>query len=55
MQRNSLTQEEALVRIRSQMKLLDKVKLATYCLDNSGDLDDLAKQVGHLVPRVLGG
>lgn len=53
MKRNSLTKEEALLRIRNQIPLIDKVKMADYCVDNSGDLLDLEKQINKLVNTLL--
>jgi dephospho-CoA kinase len=35
--RDGLTEQEALQRIRSQMPLAEKVKLADHVIDNSGD------------------
>jgi dephospho-CoA kinase len=37
MARDGIGREEALLKIRSQMPLADKAKLADYVIDNSGD------------------
>lgn len=44
-----LTKEEASLRIQNQLPMVDKVKMATYCVDNSGDMEDLEKQIQKLV------
>jgi len=49
MQRNRLTVEAAQLRINSQWSMIDKVKKAHYCLDNSGDQEDLNKQLKNLI------
>ena len=49
MLRNHLSASEAKLRIANQMPLIDKVKLADRCLDNSGDVDDLKYQVDRLL------
>lgn len=51
--RSSLGVEEAYLRIKNQLPMIDKVKIAEHCVDNSGDLDDLEKQLKRLV-RFLG-
>ncbi|MGE5446654.1 MAG: dephospho-CoA kinase [Ignavibacteriales bacterium] len=44
-QRVGLSREEALLRIKSQMPISEKVKHATYVIDNSGDLEETRDQV----------
>lgn len=44
-QRVGLSREEALLRIKSQMPISEKVKHATYVIDNSGDLEETRNQV----------
>lgn len=44
-----LTLEEASLRLKSQLPMVDKVKMADYCLDNSGDTEDLEKQIKKLL------
>lgn len=51
--RNGYTREEALARIRSQMPDEEKVKLADYILDNSGDLDSLYAQVDIVYAKLI--
>lgn len=43
--RNNLTKKEALQRIKSQIPMKEKVKMADYVIDNSGSLDKTKKQV----------
>lgn len=52
-ERNALSREEALSRIKSQMPLSEKVKYATYVIDNSGTLDEMRKQVEEVWKRIL--
>jgi dephospho-CoA kinase len=47
MQRDQLTEQQALDRINSQMPLAIKCDRADVILDNSGSLADLLKQVDH--------
>lgn len=42
------TREEALARIRAQMSSMEKAAHATYVIDNSGSLEDTARQVNAL-------
>lgn len=49
MARNGYSKEEALLRISNQIDLIDKVKMSTYCVDNSGDTEDLQKQLVKLL------
>ena len=43
--RNNLSKEEALQRIKSQMPMKEKVKIADYVIDNSNSLDTTREQV----------
>jgi len=43
--RDGLSREEALTRIKSQMPLSEKMKYATYVIDNSGTLEETREQV----------
>jgi len=43
--RDNLSKEEALQRIKSQMPMKEKVKMADYVIDNSNSLDKTKKQV----------
>lgn len=43
--RNNLSKEEALQRIKSQMPMKEKVRMADYVIDNSSSLDKTKKQV----------
>ncbi len=53
MKRNSLTKEEALSRISNQIPLIQKVKWATHCVDNSGDMEDLENQIRRLIAALV--
>ena len=44
MKRNCLSEEEALLRIESQMDIEEKKRLATYVIDNSKDLKHLQQE-----------
>lgn len=45
MKRNSITQEEALNRIKSQMSSIEKVKLADYTINNNLDVTNTYIQI----------
>lgn len=51
--RNGFTREEALSRIRSQMPEEEKVKLADFVIDNSGDLKSLYEQVDSIYGKLI--
>lgn len=53
MKRNSLTRDEALLRISNQLPLIQKVKWANYCVDNSGDIESLDKQIKKLLESLV--
>jgi dephospho-CoA kinase len=48
MKRNSLSREEAELRIKSQMPQEDKMKHANYLIDTSGEFADTRRQVETL-------
>ncbi|GAB5588264.1 Dephospho-CoA kinase cab5 [Umbelopsis nana] len=52
MKRDNMSEEAATQRIRSQMPLSEKVKLADIVLDNSSDLNQLKLQVRDLTARL---
>jgi dephospho-CoA kinase len=52
MDRNGLTNDEACLRVANQLPMTDKVSLANYCVDNSGDLADLEKQIRYLLSKI---
>ncbi len=52
--RNSLSQGQAEQRIMSQMPLSEKIKKATYCIDNSGSEYELIKAVDVFLETVTG-
>ena len=47
MTRDGLPESEALLRIRSQMPLLEKVRYADFVIDNSSRLSDTRRQIHH--------
>ncbi len=51
-ERDGISREEALTRIRSQMPISEKVKYATYVIDNSGSLEKTRKQVKEVWERI---
>jgi dephospho-CoA kinase len=53
MQREGYTKEEALNRIRSQIPVKEKYKLATYVIDNSGTLTQLEKECERVKEEIL--
>ncbi|WP_455103797.1 dephospho-CoA kinase [Peptostreptococcus sp.] len=52
MKRDSISSEDALKRIRSQMSQEDKKKMADYLIDNSGDLEGLENEVEKLIKEI---
>lgn len=48
-----LSREEALLRIKSQMPISEKVKHATYVIDNSGNLEETMDQVKKVWERIM--
>lgn len=53
MLRNQLTHEEAVARISNQIPLIQKIKWADHCVDNSGSLEDLEKQIHKLLNTMV--
>ncbi len=51
MERNALTEEEALARIASQMPLQEKVKMADDVIDNNGSMEETEKQLEQLIEK----
>jgi dephospho-CoA kinase len=49
--RNNLSVEDAEARIRSQLPLSDKVKLADAVIDNNGSIEDTKKQLNQVLVR----
>ena len=43
--RNNLSKDEALQRVKSQMPMKEKVKMADYVIDNSSSLDEMKEKV----------
>ncbi|HEX5057971.1 MAG TPA: dephospho-CoA kinase [Kofleriaceae bacterium] len=52
MARDSLSAEDALARIAAQLPLAEKVKVATWVIENHGDLDDLTAEVDRVVAEI---
>ncbi len=53
--RDKIEVNEALARIRSQMPLAEKARLADYVIDNSGPLAQTEKQVEKIISALTGG
>lgn len=53
MQRNGLDESSAQLRIANQLNMIEKVKLADYCVDNSTTITDLEKQLKWLLPKLV--
>lgn len=51
--RNNLSKEEALQRIKSQMPMKEKVKIANYVIDNSSSLDKTKEQVEKIWEELM--
>lgn len=51
--RDALTTEEVLARMRTQMPEEEKRRLADYIVVNDGNLDDLRREVEYLISRYL--
>ncbi len=49
LKRGNMTRQEAQKRIQAQMPTAEKAKLATYVVDNSGDLGDLTNSLGQII------
>jgi len=54
MERNNLSEEETMARIRSQIPISEKVKLADYVIDNNDTLENTNKQVKALITKIIG-
>lgn len=52
MSRNSLTREEAMDRINSQMSSAEKIKLADYVIDTSGTIEESIKQTEDIIKKI---
>ena len=52
MERDHISQEDALARIRSQMPIEKKKSLATMVIDNSGPIEDTRKQTLAILQRL---
>lgn len=53
MERDRLSLEDALARIRAQMPIAEKVKYADYVIDTSGTLRETRKQVENLYRELV--
>ncbi len=50
MQRDGVSRQAAVQSMAAQMPLAEKVRLADYVLDNSGDWEATRRQIGELLP-----
>lgn len=54
MDRNSLTQEEAQSKIKSQMPIEDKIRKSDVAFENGGSMEELETNVNKvLVPQIV--
>jgi dephospho-CoA kinase len=53
MKRNSYSEEEAKMRIDSQLPLMEKVKLADEIIHNQGSIEETRAQVHELINKVI--
>lgn len=53
MKRNALSEQEALLRIETQMDIEEKKQLATYVIDNSKDLKHLQQECERVRDMIL--
>jgi dephospho-CoA kinase len=51
MQRNQLSEKEAMARIQSQMPLRDKKALADAVIDNNGTIEETEKQLWYILKK----
>jgi dephospho-CoA kinase len=51
MKRNQLSEAEARLRMANQLSMIEKVKLADYCVDNSTTVEELEKQLQRLIKK----
>jgi dephospho-CoA kinase len=51
-ERNGFSREEAIARIKAQMPISEKVKHATYVINNSGTLEETRKQVEEVWGKI---
>lgn len=49
MKRDKISREDALKRIKSQMNQQIKIDKSDFCIDNSGDIDELHNKVKNIV------
>lgn len=52
--RNNLSDNEALMRIKAQMPMNEKIKQADYCIDNSGTEYELIMAVDIFLEEIIG-
>jgi dephospho-CoA kinase len=52
MMRDKLDADDALARIAAQLPLEDKLKVATWVVENHGDFDDLQREVDRVVTEI---
>ena len=51
--RNNLSKDEALQRVRSQIPMEEKAKMADYLIDNSNSLDKTKEQVEKIWQNLI--
>ncbi len=55
MARDGIDKEYAIQKIKGQMSLADKIKKATYVIDNTGSIDETNKQIDKIIKEILKG
>lgn len=53
MHRNHLTSDQAQARLNAQWPLIEKIRRASHCIDNSTDLEALSRQVKVLLHKLV--
>ena len=53
LKRDRLPPQEIEQRLKNQWPIIDKVKKADFCIDNSGDQEDLARQLEKLIHKLV--
>lgn len=52
MERNSLSTDDAVARIKSQLPLTEKCKMSTYVIDNCGSIEETREQAKNVYQKL---
>ena len=52
MGRNSLTKEEAMLRINAQAAEASKIKKSDFIIQNNGNFEELENNINHVLTRI---